>query len=41
VVQYKAGKVQIIKFLVGVVMKETEGRANPKIAEELLQELLK
>lgn len=34
--EYKAGKVQVIKFLVGVVMKETEGRANPKRAEELL-----
>ncbi len=39
--QYKAGKLQIIKFLVGVVMKETEGRANPQVAEELLKELLK
>jgi aspartyl-tRNA(Asn)/glutamyl-tRNA(Gln) amidotransferase subunit B len=39
--EYKAGKVNIIKFLVGVVMKETEGRANPMVAEELLKELLK
>lgn len=38
---YKAGKVQVIKFLVGVVMKETEGRANPKRAEELLAQKMR
>lgn len=41
VLQYKAGKVQIIKFLVGAVMKATSGRANPQVAEELLKELMK
>ena len=40
VADYKAGKTNIIKFLVGVVMKETEGRANPQVAETLLKELL-
>jgi len=38
--QYRAGKTQIIKFLVGAVMKATEGRANPQIAEDLLKKHL-
>lgn len=41
VVQYKSGKVQIVKFLVGAVMKATGGKANPTIAEEMLKELMK
>jgi len=41
VAQYKAGKVQIVKFLVGAVMKATGGKANPQVAEELLKELMK
>lgn len=39
--EYKAGKAQVIKFLVGVIMKETEGRANPKRAEEMLAEKMR
>ncbi|MEA3272861.1 MAG: Asp-tRNA(Asn)/Glu-tRNA(Gln) amidotransferase subunit GatB, partial [Patescibacteria group bacterium] len=38
---YKAGKIQIIQFLMGIVMKETEGRANPKIVIDLLKKKLK
>jgi aspartyl-tRNA(Asn)/glutamyl-tRNA(Gln) amidotransferase subunit B len=34
---YKAGKTQAIKFLVGQVMKATRGRANANLAQELLQ----
>ena len=34
------GKVQLCGFLVGQVMKETRGRANPKTVNELLKELL-
>jgi aspartyl-tRNA(Asn)/glutamyl-tRNA(Gln) amidotransferase subunit B len=41
VLEYKAGKVQIIKFLVGAVMKATGGKANPQVAEEMLKELMK
>jgi aspartyl-tRNA(Asn)/glutamyl-tRNA(Gln) amidotransferase subunit B len=41
VLQYKSGKVQIIKFLVGAVMKSTGGKANPQVAEELLKEMMK
>lgn len=39
--EYKNGKIQILQFLVGIVMKETEGRANPKIVADLLKEKLK
>jgi aspartyl-tRNA(Asn)/glutamyl-tRNA(Gln) amidotransferase subunit B len=41
VLQYKAGKVQIVKFLVGAVMKATGGKANPQVAEEMLKEMMK
>lgn len=33
----RAGKINALKSLMGAVMKETRGRANPKIAEELLK----
>jgi len=36
----KAGKTQIIKWFVGVVMRETEGRANPQQAEEEIKKQL-
>lgn len=35
--QFKAGKDSVIKFLVGQVMRATWGKANPKLAEELLR----
>ncbi len=41
VLQYKSGKVQIIKFLVGAVMKATGGKANPQVAEKMLKEIMK
>jgi aspartyl-tRNA(Asn)/glutamyl-tRNA(Gln) amidotransferase subunit B len=41
VADYKAGKTQSIKYLIGQVMKATRGRANPKLASELLREKLK
>ncbi len=37
VADYRAGKEQAVKFLVGQVMKATRGRANPKLASELLR----
>lgn len=37
---YRAGKEVALKFLVGQVMRETKGSANPKVAEDLLRELL-
>ncbi len=38
--QFRAGKTQIKGFFVGQVMKETKGQANPKIVNQLLEELL-
>jgi len=40
VADYKAGKEQALKFLVGQVMRVTRGRANPKLVNELLKEKL-
>ncbi len=37
---YKAGKEKAIGFLVGQVMKETKGQANPGLVNKLLQERL-
>ena len=38
--QYKTGKTKVLGFLVGQVMKEMKGKANPAAAGELLQKLL-
>lgn len=38
---YKKGKQESIKFLVGKVMQETKGRANPRIAAEILERKLR
>ena len=40
VTAYKNGKVQLLGFFVGQVMKETKGRANPQAVNELVKELL-
>lgn len=40
VADYKAGKEQSLKFLVGQLMKETRGRADPNLAGELLKKKL-
>ena len=37
VTQYRGGKQQTFGFLVGQVMKATRGKANPKLANELLR----
>ena len=41
VAQFKAGKEPIIKFLLGCVMRATEGSADPVVAEKILREKLK
>jgi len=41
VAQYKAGKVAVLKFLMGKVMTESKGKANPQKVEEILKEKLK
>jgi aspartyl-tRNA(Asn)/glutamyl-tRNA(Gln) amidotransferase subunit B len=37
---YRSGKEGLLGFFVGKVMKETEGRANPKVVNELLRKKL-
>jgi aspartyl-tRNA(Asn)/glutamyl-tRNA(Gln) amidotransferase subunit B len=41
VAAYKAGKEGVLGFLVGQVMRETKGKADPKVVNELLREKLK
>jgi len=40
VADYRTGKEQALKFLVGQVMKATRGRAEPRLVNELLKEKL-
>ncbi len=39
--EYKSGKENLMKYFVGVAMKETNGRANPEIIESILKDKLK
>ncbi|HPI93341.1 MAG TPA: Asp-tRNA(Asn)/Glu-tRNA(Gln) amidotransferase subunit GatB [Deltaproteobacteria bacterium] len=39
--QYRAGKTQLLGFFVGEVMKASRGRANPKVAGNIVREMLK
>jgi aspartyl-tRNA(Asn)/glutamyl-tRNA(Gln) amidotransferase subunit B len=41
VTAYRGGKEGLLGFFVGQVMKETNGKANPKVVNELLREKLK
>jgi aspartyl-tRNA(Asn)/glutamyl-tRNA(Gln) amidotransferase subunit B len=41
VTEYKSGKESVIMFLVGQFMKESKGSANPQMAKEILEGLLK
>jgi aspartyl-tRNA(Asn)/glutamyl-tRNA(Gln) amidotransferase subunit B len=38
---YRKGKEKIFGFFVGEVMKQTQGKANPKLVNELLKKKLK
>jgi aspartyl-tRNA(Asn)/glutamyl-tRNA(Gln) amidotransferase subunit B len=38
---YKNGKEKLMGFFVGQIMKETQGKANPKILNQVLIKLLK
>jgi glutaminyl-tRNA synthetase len=38
--QYRGGKSGLLGFFVGQVMRETQNRANPKLAQELVQQVL-
>ena len=37
---YRKGKVKLFGFFVGEIMKETKGRANPKLVSKILKEQL-
>ncbi|HLC99767.1 MAG TPA: Asp-tRNA(Asn)/Glu-tRNA(Gln) amidotransferase subunit GatB [Patescibacteria group bacterium] len=37
---YKSGKLQAAKFLLGLVMKEMKGKANPQVIQKVLEERL-
>ncbi|MCB0753089.1 MAG: Asp-tRNA(Asn)/Glu-tRNA(Gln) amidotransferase subunit GatB, partial [Ignavibacteriae bacterium] len=39
--EFKSGKEKVIGFLVGQVMKETKGKANPQMVNDILREKLK
>lgn len=39
--EYKSGKENLMKYFVGIAMKETNGRANPEIIEKILKDKLK
>ncbi|MFH0854415.1 MAG: Asp-tRNA(Asn)/Glu-tRNA(Gln) amidotransferase subunit GatB [bacterium] len=41
VAQYKAGKEMVLQYLIGQVMKESKGKANPQTAGEMLREKLR
>ena len=38
--QYLAGKEQVLGFLIGKVMQKTQGKANPKLVNDLMVEML-
>jgi len=40
IIEYKNGHDRILKFLMGQIMKETKGRANPQLLNELLKKEL-
>ena len=40
VAAYRGGKEGLLGFFVGQVMRETEGKANPKVVNERLREKL-
>jgi len=38
---FRAGKEKVLGFLMGQVMKKTRGKANPKLAQEIMRKKLK
>ncbi len=41
VAKYRSGKVEILGFLVGQIMREAKGKANPSVVNQLLEQQLK
>jgi aspartyl-tRNA(Asn)/glutamyl-tRNA(Gln) amidotransferase subunit B len=35
--EYKQGKLALLQFFIGQVMKKTQGKANPKVTEEIIK----
>jgi aspartyl-tRNA(Asn)/glutamyl-tRNA(Gln) amidotransferase subunit B len=40
VAEYRGGKQKVFGFFVGQTMKATQGKANPKMVNELLRQML-
>ncbi len=40
VAEYRSGKIKLLGFFVGAIMKETKGKANPEIVNEILNKKL-
>jgi len=40
VADFKKGKENVLQFLIGLVMKETKGKAEPKLVREILKKIL-
>ena len=38
--RYRAGKAKLLKFFIGLVMKESGGKANPAMTRDLLEKKL-
>lgn len=38
--QFRQGKDALLKFLVGMVMKESKGKANPQMVEEIIKDII-
>jgi aspartyl-tRNA(Asn)/glutamyl-tRNA(Gln) amidotransferase subunit B len=38
--RFKNGELKLMGFFVGIVMKETKGKANPKVVNELIKKML-
>jgi len=41
IIDYKEGKARALGFLVGQIMKKTQGKINPKLTSDMLLEELK
>ena len=41
IVEFKKGKTKLLGFFVGQVMKESKGKANPKILNQILSKKLR
>jgi aspartyl-tRNA(Asn)/glutamyl-tRNA(Gln) amidotransferase subunit B len=39
--EYKSGKENLMKYFIGIAMKESKGKANPEIIENILKNKLK